>query len=205
MSSTRALRGFLPARKKGQNYNTGGTSTLISPTTITRAPKKLYTGDLICIEASGTISESIGATLKPSGVFMGCNYVDSDGSQKFSRYWPGEAITAATSIEFHVITDPDQTYYIQGNATCSHGETCKVLNYVATVSTASAGSTKTGQSAFFVETSAAGVETIVGNVRVIGYAKDPNEGTDGLDQYPMLEVWLPTHRDRFATTTVSTA
>jgi len=205
MSSTRALRGFLPARKKGQNYNTGGTSTFISPTTITRAPKKLYTGDLICIEASGTISESIGATLKPSGVFMGCNYVDSDGSQKFSRYWPGEAITAATSIEFHVITDPDQTYYIQGNATCSHGETAKVLNYVATVSTASAGSTKTGQSAFFVETSAAGLETIVGNVRVLGYSKDPGEGADGLDQYPVLEVWLPTHRDRFTTTTVSTA
>jgi len=205
MSSTRALRGFLPARKKGQNYNTGGSSTLISPTTITRAPKKLYTGDLICIEASGTISESIGATLKPSGVFMGCNYVDSDGSQKFSRYWPGEAITAATSIEFHVITDPDQTYYIQGNATCSHGETAKVLNYVATVSTASAGSTKTGQSAFFVETSAAGLETIVGNVRVLGYSKDPGEGADGLDQYPVLEVWLPTHRDRFTTTTVSTA
>jgi len=205
MSSTRALRGFLPARKKGQNYNTGGTSTFISPTTITRAPKKLYTGDLICIEASGTISESIGATLKPSGVFMGCNYVDTDGSQKFSRYWPGEAITAATSIEFHVITDPDQTYYIQGNATCSHGETAKVLNYVASVSTASAGSTKTGQSAFFVETSAAGLETIVGNVRVIGYSKDPGEGADGLDQYPILEVWLPTHRDRFTTTTVSTA
>ena len=205
MSSTRALRGFLPARKKGQNYNTGGTSTFISPTTITRAPKKLYTGDLICIEASGTISEAIGATLKPSGVFMGCNYVDTDGSQKFSRYWPGEAITAATSIEFHVITDPDQTYYIQGNATCSHGETAKVLNYVASVSTASAGSTKTGQSAFFVETSAAGLETIVGNVRVIGYSKDPGEGADGLDQYPILEVWLPTHRDRFTTTTVSTA
>ncbi len=205
MSSTRALRGFLPARKKGQNYNTGGTTTFISTTTITRAHKKLYTGYLICIEDSGTISESIGATLKPSGVFMGCNYVDTDGAQKFSRYWPGEAITAATSIEFHVITDPDQTYYIQGNATCSHGETCKVLNYVATVSTASAGSTKTGQSAFFVETSAAGLETIVGNVRVIGYSKDPGEGADGLDQYPVLEVWLPTHRDRFATTTVSTA
>ena len=88
MSSTRALRGFLPARKKGQNYNTGGTTTHISPTAIARAPKKLYTGDLICIEASGTISESIGATMKPSGVFMGCNYVDTDGSQKFSRYWP---------------------------------------------------------------------------------------------------------------------
>ena len=55
MSSTRALRGFLPARKKGSNYNTGGTTTLISPTTITRAPKKLYTGDLILIDAGGTI------------------------------------------------------------------------------------------------------------------------------------------------------
>ena len=205
MSSTRALRGFLPARKKGAHYDTNGVSELISPTTITRAPKKLYNGDLICIEASGTISESIGATLRPSGVFVGCNYVDTNGTPTWSRYWPGEAITAATSVEFHVITDPDQTYYIQGNATCSHGEICKVLNYTATVSTASAGSTVTGNSAFFVETSAAGVETIVGNVRVIGYSKDPDEGIDGLDQYPMLEVWLPTHRDRFATATVSTA
>ena len=42
MSSTRALRGFLPARKKGAHYDTNGVSELISPTTITRAPKKLY-------------------------------------------------------------------------------------------------------------------------------------------------------------------
>ena len=40
MSSTRALRGFLPARKKGAHYDTNGVSELISPTTITRAPKK---------------------------------------------------------------------------------------------------------------------------------------------------------------------
>ncbi len=40
-------------------------------------------------------------------------------------------------------------------------------------------------------------------VRVIGKAKDPDEKDS--DAYPIVEVWLNHHRDRFVTATASTA
>jgi hypothetical protein len=39
--------------------------------------------------------------------------------------------------------------------------------------------------------------------RVIGRSKLPDEKTN--DAYPIVEVWLNTHRDRYVTATASTA
>jgi len=39
--------------------------------------------------------------------------------------------------------------------------------------------------------------------RVLGRAKFPDEGNN--DAYPIVEVWLNTHRDRYVTATASSA
>ena len=124
MSSTAAFRGFIPARKKGGNYNNEAvTDTIeITSTGMTGSPtNKIFTGDPVVLPGANfaTISPFIAATLKPSGVFMGCQYVEN-GEQKFSRFWPGTV--SATDIKFFVITDPDQTYYIQASLTVSAAE-----------------------------------------------------------------------------------
>ena len=46
-------------------------------------------------------------------------------SRKFSRYWPGG--TSATDVKFFVISDPDQTYYIQASLTLSAAEAVDLL------------------------------------------------------------------------------
>ena len=130
---------------------------------------------------------------------MGCQYVEN-GEQKFSRYWPGG--TSATDIKFFVITDPDQTYHIQCSTTLSAAEMLIVKNYNVTVSsTASSGSTVTGQSSYYLD-AASGTEAVAA-VRGIGRAQFPDEG-DG-DAFPIVEVYLNTHRDRYVTATASTA
>ena len=204
MSSTKAFRGFIPARKKGGNYNNEAvTDTIeITSTGMTGSPtNKIFTGDPVVLPGANfaTISPFIAATLKPSGVFMGCQYVEN-GEQKFSRFWPGTV--SATDIKFFVITDPDQTYYIQASLTVSAAELLIVKNYNVTVSsTASSGNTVTGQSSYYLD-GASGVESSAA-VRAIGRAKFPDEGSD--DSRPILEVWLNHHRDRFVTATASTA
>ena len=204
MSTTKAFRGFIPARKKGGAYNTEAVTDMITLTSTGQAQSpsnSIFTGDPVVLPGANfaTISPYIAATLKPSGVFMGCQYVEN-GEQKFSRYWPGG--TSATDVKFFVITDPDQVYYIQCSLTLSAAEAAIVRNYTATVSsTASSGNTVTGQSSYYL-LAASGAETELA-CRVLGRAKFPDEGND--DAYPIVEVWLNTHRDRYVTATASSA
>ena len=204
MSTTKAFRGFIPARKKSGGYNNEAVTDMITLTSTGQAQSpsnNIFTGDPVVLPGANfaTISPFIAATLKPSGVFMGCQYVEN-GEQKFSRYWNGG--TSATDIKFFVITDPNQTYYIQASLSLSAAELAIVKNYNVTVSsTASSGNTVTGQSSYYLD-GASGVESSAA-VRVIGKAKYPDEKDS--DAYPIVEVWLNHHRDRFVTATASTA
>jgi hypothetical protein len=204
MSTTKAFRGFIPARKKGGGYNNEAvTDTIeITSTGMTGSPtNNIFTGDPVVLPGANfaTISPFIAATLKPSGVFMGCQYVEN-GEQKFSRQWNGGL--SATDIKFFVITDPDQTYYIQASLSLSAAELLPVKNYNVTVSsTASSGDSTTGQSSYYLD-GASGVESAAA-VRVIGKAQFPEEKDS--DAFPIVEVWLNHHRDRFVTASASTA
>ena len=204
MSTTKAFRGFIPARKKSGGYNNEAVTDMITLTSTGQAQSpsnNIFTGDPVVLPGANfaTISPFIAATLKPSGVFMGCQYVEN-GEQKFSRYWNGG--TSATDIKFFVITDPDQTYYIQASLSLSAAELAIVKNYNVTVSsTASSGSTVTGQSSYYLD-GASGAESEK-QVRVVGKAKYPDEKDS--DAYPIVEVWLNMHRDRYVTATASSA
>ena len=206
MSTTKAFRGFIPARMKGGGYNNEAVTDMITLTSTGMAgspTNNIFTGDPVVMPgAITTITPFIlgGASgLKPSGIFMVCQYVEN-GEQKFSRYWIGG--TSATDIKFFIITNPDQTYHIQASLSLSAAELLIVKNYNVTVSsTASSGSTVTGQSSFYLD-GASGAETAL-PVRVIGKAKFPDEKDS--DAYPIVEVWLNTHRDRYVTATASTA
>ncbi|MAX61988.1 MAG: hypothetical protein V3R78_06455 [Thermodesulfobacteriota bacterium] len=204
MSTTKAFRGFIPARMKGGGYNNEAVTDMITLTStgMTGSPtNSIFTGDPVVMPGANfaTISPYIAATLKSSGVFMGCQYVEN-GEQKFSRYWNGG--TSATDIKFFVITNPDQAYYIQASLSLSAAELLIVKNYNVTVSsTASSGSTVTGQSSYYLD-GASGTEATAA-VRVIGKAKYPDEKDS--DAYPIVECWINQHRDRYVTATASTA
>ena len=204
MSTTKAFRGFVPARKRGGAYNNEAVTDMITLTSTGQAQSpsnNIFTGDPVVLPGANfaTISPFIAGTLKPSGVFMGCQYVEN-GEQKFSRYWSGG--TSASDIKFFVITNADQTYHIQCSLTLSAAEALIVRNYNVTVSsTASSGNTTTGQSSYYLMASS-GAETELA-ARVIGRAQLPDE--NGTDAYPIVEVYLNTHRDNYVTATASSA
>jgi hypothetical protein len=204
MSTTKAFRGFIPARMKGGSYSNEAVTDMITLTSTgqTGSPtNNIFTGDPVVMPGANfaTISPYIAATLKASGVFMGCQYVEN-GEQKFSRYWNGG--TSATDIKFFVITNPDQAYYIQASLSLSAAELLITKNYNVTVSsTASSGNTTTGQSSYYLD-GASGTEATAA-VRVIGKAKYPDEKDS--DAYPIVECWINQHRDRYVTATASTA
>ena len=83
MSTTKAFRGFIPARKKGGAYNNEAQSDMITLTSTGQAQapsNSIFTGDPVVMPGANfaTISPYVASTLKPSGVFMGCQYVEME-------------------------------------------------------------------------------------------------------------------------------
>ena len=204
MSTTKAFRGFVPARKKDGAYNTGSFTQMYSPTSGGACNNNIFTGDPVVLPGANfaTISPYVAGTLKPSGVFAGCSYV-YNGEQKFARHWgTGTSANGYSDVKFFLITDPNQTYYIQCSLSLSANELMVIKNYNTTVSsTASSGNTTTGQSSYYC-LAASGAESEQ-QLRVIDKILDDGE-TDS-DAYPIVEVWLNMHRDRYVTATASSA
>lgn len=110
----------------------------------------LFTGDPVKQLNNGTIGIGVAGT-GIIGVFMGCQYVDSNGNYQFSPYWPASTTTrnsvAATAF---VVDDPTVLFDIQVTtsdanvhvASVSQADLNKNANFVFGV----AGSTRSGQS-----------------------------------------------------------
>jgi hypothetical protein len=202
--------GFLPARKRDGQPNTEGYGQIVQPVSnsaigiVSLLPNDIYAGDLIVIDTAGTITPLASTSLKPSGVFQGCQYVEN-GEPKFSRYFPGG--TCVTDVKLHVITDPAQTYFVQADAILSDGQLGIVSNYAVT---ASAGSTLTGQSSQAINSTAIGATTSTGaQIRIVGRKDIDGDSVNGnvtdTDQYPIVEVYLSGHRSNFVKAQVSTS
>ena len=211
MAASNSPRGLVLARKNGAASNSTGVITIpvgdnISPIVPSAAlPSNMFTGDPITIYGTGTITAtSVAKTnLKSAGVFQGCNYVDSNGDQKFSRHWVGG--TTATDVELHVATDPAQTYFIQadGVVTAADGIGAGVWNCPWT---AGAGSTKTGNSGYEMDADGNVLTPAAGNMRVIRRAPwdtATSSSAGETDGYPWYEVRLNLHFDHYVGATVT--
>ena len=86
----------------------------------------IYDGDIVAIVAGGTIAKSTvtvdsttAAANYTAGVFMGCQYVNTQGQTIQSQYYPGNA--AATSAVAYIVDDPLALFKVavtfSGNAT----------------------------------------------------------------------------------------
>ena len=86
----------------------------------------IYDGDIVAIVAGGTIAKSTvtvdsttAAANYTAGVFMGCQYVNTQGQTVQAQYYPGNA--AATSAVAYVVDDPLALFKVavtySGNAT----------------------------------------------------------------------------------------
>lgn len=199
MSTSKNLRGFLPARKRGMAANSTGFDELKIASGLAQ---NIFTGDLVEVTAGNLNAVSAGATSVGDaapvvGVFMGCHYVEN-GTPKWNKYWPTG--TSATDIKAFVNTDPWSTYYIQADASLSAGD----INYTTFGITAGSGSTVTGQSGFGIAATTRGFLPL--DVRPISVLDEPGNDITVAAQraFPVVEVRLIHHVDMLtATTTVS--
>ncbi len=207
MASVNAPRGLQLAKKNGDGSNSTGIRTIdlnpCSPLVASAlVPSDIFTGDPIIIEADGSVKPCAnGVSIKSAGVFQGCSFVNASGEQKFARSITGGV--TATDVKIHIASDPNQTFFIQADATvtAAEGFGVGIMNgkYIS-----GTGSHKTGQSAYVLDADDPFITT--GNLRVIRRAPwDTGTGTSAgvTDAYPWYEVRIANHMDNFITATIT--
>ena len=186
MTTTKALNGLTPSRRFAGGANTTQTRNyrIASGTA-----SNIFTGDLVHLRLGNidVVSADTGDVDAPIGVFMGC-YFEEDGEPKFKDFWPTG--TSASNAYAIVCDDPQATFEIQADASCTGGDIME-LNFPVT---RGAGSTFTGRSGFGLKV--AGTSGVAGMVRIIDFVDTPGNNIDNTSEraFPICEVQLIHHQ-----------
>ena len=133
--------GFVPSR------HMSGSPIRTNKYTITSGlAENIFNGDLVILTTNGVITPHTAEETNNLGVFAGVSYTASDGSYKFSEYWPSG--TTGTNIIAYVYDDPYIVYKVQSDGSPAQTDLGACADVVA-----DAGSTTTGQSGFQLNSS----------------------------------------------------
>lgn len=209
MASSNAPRGFVLAKKVGSGANSTGVNNksvrpyaAVVPSGL--IPSNLFTGDPVYVDAAGTVAPlASGGEGKITGVFQGVSYVNADGDAKFAKNWTGGS--TATDVKVFICDDPDQTYFVQADATCTAAAGWEGMSSRnVPVLQGAGGSTVTGLSSFQLDASAitvAGAQARI--IRRAPWDEGIGSSAGATDAYPWWEVRLNYHVDNFITCTIS--
>ncbi len=171
MASTASPYGLRAVNELGGLPYAGSTRQfLINPNGST---SNIYNGTVVAVDTSGYLVPvtAVGSNADPFpagvvGVFVGCSYVNAQGQQIWSQYYP----TGVTGVVTASVIDDDRTVF-QVQATGSLGQTALGANVA--FSAAQTGSTTTGNSTTAVGTTLAATATIA--FKVVGFASGPGD------------------------------
>ena len=193
MTTTKALSGLRPSRRRGGAPNGSGMNEYpIASGTATA----MYNGDIVS-QAAGYVVALTTITQKAIGVFTGCRYVEN-GEPKWSNFWT--AGLSATEAKAMVVDDPSATFEIQADASVSIGDINGGFNFNVTIG---GGSTVTGRSGFGLV--AGSRTTASAMIRPIAVIDVPGNDIDVAAEraFPKLEVRIVRHYDAYVSAGVS--
>ena len=173
MSTVNAPYGLRPVnRNDGMPYAGATSQFLIDPAGLA---SNIFNGQVVIINADGYIalSTATGAGLTTNnlggnglgawGVFVGCSYINAQGQQIYSQYYPSGTTGVVTA---YVITDPSVTFQAQLDGQVTQAALGANTFFAAAQST-STGSTRTGNSTSALEST---VVTTAAAFKIIGFA-----------------------------------
>ena len=159
-------------RNDGLPYAGATSQFLIDPAGLA---SNLFNGQVVIINANGYIALSTatgedlttnnlgGNTLGAWGVFVGCSYINAQGQQIYSQYYPSGTTGVVTA---YVITDPNVTFQAQLDGQVTQAALGANTFFAAAQST-STGSTQNGNSTSALEST---VVTTAAAFKIIGFA-----------------------------------
>jgi hypothetical protein len=184
--------GFKPITHGGYNYQTGGFEEFpINPaeaTRISHGDLVKLTNDYGIVVLGATapiplvITAGSGGNTVPAnqalGVFVGCRYVDTNGTPTWNNMWPGAAGTEAFGF---VVTDPNAVYLIHSTDEWAELDLGNLVNPTLT-----AGATDTGLSGAVVASN-----NDVGDacLRIVGVHRDGSDITSSDSECDLIVRW----------------
>ena len=155
------------------------------------AGQAIYYGDTVKVVAGGTISRS-GATTTGTivGVFVGCQYVNSQGQTVQAQYVPASGVTNPIA---YVVVDPSAAFKVAvtttGSTTTVTGANATIVGTNVAQTAWAAGSNATGDSISAIVLPADGAgDTTTLPFRVIAVVPDTAYVSGGVTIYPEVIV-----------------
>lgn len=154
MANTFAPFGF---RSFGHQDGSAPTMGLSKYTINSSYATAVFSGDVVKLSSAipGTVEVFTGlnATIKPLGVFQGCEYYDpAVQRQVWSPYFPG-SVGSSSPVTAYIITDPEMQYLAQASSGTVVGTSLQGMNINFT---AGAGDTVTGLGNSYLNSSQVG-------------------------------------------------
>lgn len=132
MANVDGAFGLRPVR-----HRSGGVIKMSEYSIASAYSTSIFIGDVVEMTGTGrNIQVAAGGNVDNIGVFAGCRYVNAQGEQVFSRYWP--ASTVASSIVALVYDDPNIIFEGQCD-TLAEGDVGALADYDDGAGSASTG------------------------------------------------------------------
>lgn len=166
--------GFVPVR-----HQNGGVIRAASYTIASAYASTIFAGDLVSLAAAAGRNIVVATTsLFIRGVFMGCQYVDSNGNVRFEKAWiASTAILAGTVVSALVYDDPLIVFKAMVSGVGATGFAAGNVNEYYDFLGQSSGSLLTGKSAEYANF-ANRTKTANKNVALFLYNLTGNPGND---------------------------
>ena len=168
MASTASPYGLRAVNELGGLPYAGSTRTfLINPAGYAA---NIFNGSIVAVNSSGYLelvtTNGDNSTPFPAGtvgVFVGCSYVNAQGQQIWSQYYPSGTTGVVTA---EVIVDPNVTFQAQLDGSVTQAA-LGANTFFAAAQSSSTGSTQTGNSNSALD---ATVQTTAAAFKIIGFA-----------------------------------
>ena len=173
MANIDAAFGLRPYKMLGEGANTNGVSTYkIQLTGTAGTSSVIYEGTPVIPLANGLIDivgNANGGTVPLLGAFIGCNYIDLNGTPTYANKWPGTAaVKSGTEATALIAAHPDQLFLIN----CDAAAADSLVHANANFASATSGNANSGISSGELAVSTANTTNTL-NLRIIGFEDSP--------------------------------
>jgi hypothetical protein len=198
MASSATPYGLKPVKRAdGLPYAGAVTHYKIDPAGVAN---NIFYGSIVQLTAAGyveladgtgkdlTTNNFGGSGIGAAGVFVGCDYVDSNGQTQHSQYYPSGALNAVA----YIVDDPNVLFQAQLDGASSQADVGTVTGFAAAQNATTSGNTSTGNSTMAID---ATVQTTAGGLLIMGFVSATS------DAYPDVLVKFTTGAHRVTMST----
>jgi len=198
MASSATPYGLKPVKRAdGLPYAGAVTHYKIDPAGVAN---NIFYGSIVQLTAAGyveladgtgkdlTTNNFGGSGIGAAGVFVGCEYVDSNGQTQHSQYYPSGALNAVA----YIVDDPNVLFQAQLDGASSQADVGTVTGFAAAQNATTSGNTSTGNSTMAID---ATVQTTAGGLLIMGFVSPTT------DAYPDVLVKFTTGAHRVTMST----